>query len=247
MEISPYKGKAETEWLTITEELVEKHPLSTSEILEISLIAWDKLWTTKVGNIITLNEVELPATVVGYFFQKLFAHELSSRYKDKWIGEQNKADKDIVYINDTFYSIEMKSSGQMGYKIFGNRSYCQKSDNPSKAKSGYYITVNFNEQILNLISIGWIDQSDWKCQDAESGQAATLPPKIYEKKLIPIYGKYQLKSSIELLDGVGDKTLLKLIENKIFTFKDIINYSGEDTNIKRIKINNKDLLDAINT
>jgi len=213
--ITPYKDKPISEWKSITNELIEEYPLSKKEILEISVICWDKLWTTKVANLINLKEVELPATVIGYFFQKLFAHELQIRYEYEWKGEKDKSDKDLVNIKDDKFSTEMKSSGQMGYKVFGNRSYCQSSDSPSKAKSGYYITVNFTNQTLNLISIGWIDKEDWNCQNAQSGQAATLPKEVYEHKLIPLNGEYQLKSSINLLNGVGKKTMETLSNNSI--------------------------------
>lgn len=239
---SPYKDKDKSEWLEITNQLVEEYPLSKEEILDISIICWNKLWTTKVAGIIDLNDVELPATVVGYFFQKLFAHELQSRFNGEWSGEQEKAHKDLVYISNEKYSTEMKSSGQLGYKVFGNRSYCQKSDIPSKAKAGYYITINFFDKTLNLVSIGWIDKEDWKCQKAESGQAATLSKDTYTYKLIPLYGKYQLKSPISLLKGVGEKVLPILIAKSIYTFKDILDYEGDDKNINGIKKRNCDLL-----
>lgn len=245
MSKSPYTNTNTTKWKNITIDLVDKYPLSLNEILEISLVAWSKLWSTKVGQTIEINEVELPAPVVGYFFQKLFAHELSKRYPIKWRGESDKADKDIVNLENNYFSTEMKSSGQLGYKVFGNRSYCQKSDTPSKAKSGYYITINFFEQTLTLVSIGWIDKEDWNCQDAESGQAATLPQEVYDYKLIKIHGKYQLKSPIALLNNVGKVTLLHLHNNSIFTFEDIINYDGKDKKINNVIENNKDFLNIL--
>jgi hypothetical protein len=245
MTILPYKDKPREEWLSITNKLIEQYPLSTDEILEISLLSWDKLWTTKVGNTINLNEVELPATVIGYFFQKLFTHELSNRYPTKWRGERNKEDKDIVYIENDFFSTEMKSSGQMGYKIFGNRSYnkeSQNTDNSLKNKSSYYITINFSGKILTLIRLGWIDQDDWISQASENGQAATLSQDTYKYKLIKINGAYQLKSPVQLLYGIGDKTFEKLKSENIFTFNDIINYSGSNKVINSIKKKNENYL-----
>lgn len=243
---SPYNNKPKTAWLSITKNLLVKYPLSTEEILEISLLAWDKLWTTKVGNTIELSKVELPATVVGYFFQKLFSHELATRYPTKWRGEQNKEDKDIVYIDDERFSTEMKSSGQMKYEIFGNRSYnqeSQNSDNRLKDKSSYYITINFSGKILTLIRLGWIDQDDWTPQLSQNGQAATLSQDAYDYKLIEINGAYQLNSPIQLLDGIGKVIAEKLgKEENIFTFNDIINYSGDNKKIKTIKEKNKVLL-----
>jgi len=239
---APYKDKSIAEWGEITKTLVSMYPLNTDEILNISITAWERLWNTKVGETIALKEVELPATVVGYFFQKLFAQELSTRYPDVWRGESLKADKDLENIKNSFFSTEMKSSGQLGYKVFGNRSYCQKSDTPSKAKSGYYITINFYGQTMTLVSIGWIDKEDWNCQEAESGQAATLSSDIYAHKLIKIHGAYQLDSPIQLLDSVGPTTLKILEDASIHTFRDIMNYSSDNTKILKVKTTNDKLL-----
>lgn len=243
---SPYHNQPQEQWLEITKKLVEDYPLTEEEIIELVLESWRKLWTTKVGDIIPLEEVDLPAPVVGYFFQKIFTYELEQKYHGYWRGEQNKADKDLVYLKDETFSTEMKVSGQMGYKIFGNRSYCQSSSNPSKAKSGYYITVNFTNKTLNLISIGWIDKEDWQCQKAESGQAATLPREVYQYKLIPLCGAYQLESPIGLLEGVGKKIMEKLHENELYTFINILQYEGDDSQIINVKTKNQALLANLN-
>lgn len=248
MKESPYKNKPQMEWLSITEKLIEEYPLSINEILEISLLVWDRLWTTKVGDSIELKEVELPATVIGYFFQKLFAHELSTRYPTQWIGEQNKNDKDLVNLQEEFFSTEMKSSGQLGYKIFGNRSYNQQlltQENSGKDKSGYYITINFYKQVLTRISIGWIDQEDWYSQNSQTGQASTLKAETYQYKLMRVDGEYQLKSPIQLLAGVGEKKAKELQNKQICTFEDILNYSGKDKNIIKIRTSNQELLDSL--
>ena len=72
MKISPYLEIPISGWKDITKELVNKHPLSKKELLEIVLISWDRLWQTNVGGHVQIKDVELPSTVVGYFFQKLF-------------------------------------------------------------------------------------------------------------------------------------------------------------------------------
>jgi hypothetical protein len=221
---SPYYNKPQEEWNNITKDLVEQYPLSTNEILEISLEAWSKLWNTPVGNQIPLSQLQVPATVVGYFFQKIFTYILQARYPYNWRGEQDKEDKDIVNIRNSFFSTEMKTSGQLGYWLFGNRSYNQETtySNISKNKSGYYITINFYYQTLTLIRIGWIDQDDWQSQKAVSGQAATLKPEVYQHKLIPISGGYRLNSPIGLLDGVGLQKANNLSQAGICTFRDMI-------------------------
>ena len=42
------------------------------------------------------------------------------------------------------YSVEIKTSSNKS-KIFGNRSYAQKSENEKKDKSGYYLAINFEQ------------------------------------------------------------------------------------------------------
>lgn len=147
MLISPYANQPISNWQNITNALVASYPLSMQEILEIATLSWSRLWGSVIGGQINIGEVELPAPVVGYFFQKLFAHELSNRYPQEWKGEALKSDKDLVNIINPTFSTEMKSSGQLGYSLFGNRSYNQQSEtsgvNGGKDKSGFYITLNF--------------------------------------------------------------------------------------------------------
>jgi len=91
--------------------------------------------------------------VVGYFFEKLFARDLSRRFPQEWRGSKGKEEKDLVYLLNPSLSVEMKSSGQLGTRIFGNRSYNQQIQEQSQVskveKSGYYITINFHNTLAN--------------------------------------------------------------------------------------------------
>lgn len=248
MAASPYIGVPVGQWPSVTKKLLSKYPLSQCEILEIAEIAWNRLWTSTIGGQIQLDKVELPATVVGYFFQKLFAHELSTRYPKTWRGEQEKSDKDLVNLRENIFSTEMKSSGQMGYALFGNRSYNQQTqndNNTSKDKSGYYITLNFFGSKMTLLRLGWIDQDDWIPQGAETGQAAILKPDVYKYKLVKIPGAYRLQSPVQLLNGVGGKGAAKLNQIGIYTIEDIIKYNGTDKSVLKIKKTNEEFLENI--
>lgn len=86
MAISPYANQPISNWSTITNDLIEKYPVPLDEILDIATLAWYRLWSSRIGDDIKISEVDLPATVVGYFFQKLFAHELAKRYPNSWSG-----------------------------------------------------------------------------------------------------------------------------------------------------------------
>lgn len=245
---SPYAGVPTDQWHRITQSLIERYPLSLDEIRDIAQIAWGRLWSSTIGGQINLDEVELPATVVGYFFQKLFAHELAIRYPGIWRGERDKSDKDLVNLQDSFFSTEMKSSGQMGYALFGNRSYNQQTQNgtnSSKDKSGFYITANFFGPKLTLLRLGWIDQDDWVPQGAETGQAAILRSEVYEYKLVEITGDYRRQGPVQLLNGVGAKGAATLKGLGIETISDIMAYNGSGKEVQKIKDKNKDFLDHL--
>ncbi|WP_066425643.1 ScaI family restriction endonuclease [Anabaena sp. 4-3] len=238
---SPYQGLPEEEWLMKTQELVEAHPLDFETIKDVALKCWKTLWSTTIGEdnlAINLSDLDIPATIVGYFFEKLFAKELQIRHPQLWRGGKSKEEKDLVYIPDNLYSIEIKSSGQMGNKIFGNRSYGQNVENielEKKEKSGYYITVNFYKQSLNLIRFGWIDHSDWKAQKSQTGQASGLDTKVYKYKLLKIPGDYQLNAPVGILNGVGSKTLEVFQQESVLTIQDLKNYQGDNKTILKFK------------
>lgn len=239
--VSPYAGLSEENWLNKTQELVSAHPLTLEVIRETVIQCWQVLWQTTVGEgelAIRLYDLDVPAPVVGYFFERLFARDLEIKAPQLWRGGRGKDQKDIIYIPDNFYSIEIKTSGQLGLKIFGNRSYGQESNNPEfvkKEKSGYYITVNFYDKIINLIRFGWIEQSDWKPQSSQTGQAAGLKEEVYQYKLISIPGEYRLNAPITILPGVGKKSAPLFAEEGVRTLKDVQEYQGLNKKLLNLK------------
>lgn len=232
---SPYDGHQEAEWLKVTRRLLAKHPLKVGTILEVAEVTWERLWATTVGAGLTqvpLRELQVPATVVGYFFEVLFAKELENRYPRLWRGHQNKDEKDLVYLPNPSLSVEIKTSGQCSFKVFGNRSYGQEAQNQSlikKEKSGYYITLNFTGRTMNLLRFGWIDATDWSPQAAPTGQMAGLRPAVYQYKLVAIPGKYRLLTPVQLLRGVGPSAVAAIATLGIHTIGDLLKFRGELT------------------
>jgi len=237
--ISPYFGLSKDNWKLKTRELIENHPLKLDEIKEIVLKSWGILWNSRIGSeeqSISLKGIDLPSTVVGYFLEKLITKELRARYPDKWRGNISKEEKDFVYFQNSRYSIELKTSGQIGTKVFGNRSYGKENEyENAKGKSGYYITVNFNNENIFLIRFGWIDHSDWISQSAETGQAATLKQEVYDYKLITIPGDYLLDAPVQILYGIGAVTSEKLSSFGVERIKHIIDYDGENQMVLKYK------------
>lgn len=247
MMASPYTGVPVEKWEEKTRDLLAAHPLDARVIRDVALASWDTLWRTKIGYAeaaIPLDELGLPATVVGYFFEKLFARELQLRFPKEWRGGKAKDEKDLVYLAEPRFSTEMKTSGQLGFKIFGNRSYSQAAADGSLVskidRSGYYITVNFWGKMLTLIRFGWIDSEDWRPQAASTGQAASLAREVYQYKLVAIRGDYQLDAPVALVPSIGPKTAAILAEEKVKTLRDLRNYEGENTLVKRLRDKVKD-------
>ena len=218
-----------------TQELVDDHPLSLEQVGSSAVRAWELLWQTTIGEgeaKIRLIDLDVPATVVGYFFEKLLVKELASRFPGEWRGGMSKGEKDLVYEPDGRYSTEVKTSGQAKTEVYGNRSYGKaprEGDLEHKPeKSGYYITVNFYGHRLTLLRIGWIDFSDWSSQKKESGQAATLSSDVYKCKLLDIDGEYRLNSAVRLVDGVGEVKEAHLATLGIRSVADLLAYDGDD-------------------
>lgn len=238
---TPYDGVPSSEWLGVTHRLVAEHPLEPMVIRDCCLDAWELLWQTTIGKdqlSIPLQETNPPAIVVSYFFERLLSRVLGSRYPGQWRSGTSKSEKDIVFESDHAYSLEVKCSGQLDTKIYGNRSTGQKAKSVRKAdkpeKSGYYVTVNFYETTIMLIRFGWIDQEDWSAQQAQTGQAAGLPDNVYQGKLIEIPGEYRKNSPVQIIKGVGSKRSEELNAEGIRTINDLLHYSGSDTKIKKL-------------
>jgi hypothetical protein len=81
--------------------------------------------------------------IMAYFLHELIPLEFSDRYPGIWRREETSDEKDLVYIPDQWFSVEIKTSSSNG-RIFGNRSYTQETQTIKKSKSGYYLAVNFS-------------------------------------------------------------------------------------------------------
>ncbi|MGH8510383.1 MAG: ScaI family restriction endonuclease [Gammaproteobacteria bacterium] len=192
---SPYKGLPPDKWRGVTLRLIAKHPLKSVEIVEVVLAAWDSIFASTMGTrgFHIGKEIFPKPQIMGFFLHELIPLELAVRYPRNWRGEQSSSDKDIVYIPDDRFSIEVKTSSNPTH-IFGNRSYAQETTKNKKAKSGYYLVVNFQKfsatvtrpNIL-LVRFGWLDSTDWVGQKAATGQQSRLPPDVESYKLLEIY------------------------------------------------------------
>lgn len=191
---SPYSGFQSSQWLDRTRTLIQEFPLEKEELVEIVLLVWESILKTKIGvkEFRIGKDIFPKPQIMGFFLHELIPLELASRYPNQWRGEKTAIDKDIVYIPNDYYSIEIKTSSNPT-KIFGNRSYAQSSQIQKKSKSGYYLAANFEKfdgeknPKIRLIRFGWLDAEDWMGQKAASGQQARLSSEVESSKLMKLH------------------------------------------------------------
>ena len=193
---SPYDGKDVTEWPAITQGLIARHPLKKEEIVETVLKAWDLiLKDTIIGGTYRIGIDLFPTPqIMGDFLHELVPLLLERKYPQSWRRDRVASEKDMVYVPDDSFSVEIKTSSQK--QIYGNRSFSQEGkDRPGKKlKSGYYLAINFppihktkSVEPIKLIRFGWLDHGDWGGQVAPSGQQANLSRDVLLNKLVTLY------------------------------------------------------------
>lgn len=190
---SPYFNEPTQHWKAITSQLISNFPISMEELRSIVDQSWTSLFDTLISGKFRIGTDIFPKPqIMGFFIHEIVALECNHRYPNLFRPEEDSRDKDVVCLKDELFSFEIKTSSNKD-KIFGNRSYAQKSGNGKKAKDGYYLTVNFpkvttpqSNRQLYVVRFGWLDHSDWIGQAAATGQQSRLPAEVYSGKLIAI-------------------------------------------------------------
>lgn len=192
--LSPYNGLLVQDWVSKTRELIKQHPLASSEIYEVVIKTWNDIFISGIGSKPFKIGIDLfpRPQIMGFFLHELIPLEFAHRYPDLWRREQATDEKDLVYIPDPTYSIEIKTSSS-AKNIYGNRSYAQKTTTRKKSKSGYYLAINFEKvdgrvknPSVKLIRFGWLDHEDWIGQSSASGQQARLSSEVEQNKLLQL-------------------------------------------------------------
>ncbi|MBD1936757.1 ScaI family restriction endonuclease [Microcoleus sp. FACHB-68] len=193
---SPYSGLSVSEWLRVTQEIVERHPLSAEEIVDAVLASWESILDSRLGTkgFRIGKDIFPKPQIMGFLLHELIPLELAAKHPNNWRGDTSSSDKDLVYIPDDSFSIEVKTSSDPKH-IYGNRSYAQGASKGKKGKSGYYLAVNFEKfsdtrnSSIRLIRFGWIDSNDWIGQKAATGQQSRLSSDVENYKLLQLYRK----------------------------------------------------------
>ena len=188
---SPYIGIHSDKWAAKTDELISSYPLEMDELVDVVRASWEGVFASKIGSKgFRIGKHIFPKPqIIAFFLHELIPLELTSRYPGVWRGEETAADKDVVYVPDTSFSMEIKTSSH-ATQIFGNRSFAQQGTAGKKSKSGFYLAVNFDKSIksagaarLRRIRFGWLDHADWQGQAAATGQQARLSSEVERGKL----------------------------------------------------------------
>ncbi len=192
---SPYAGFDQTQWKRITDRLIHDHPLQASVIVAVVLNSWQSLFDSKIGT----REFQIgkdffpKPQVMGFFLEQLITLDLSAQYPDQWRAEKSADEKDIVYIPNAGYSVEIKTSSSPKH-IYGNRSYAQEGNGSKKSKSGYVLAVNFQKftnttekPMILRVRFGWLDHTDWIGQTAPTGQQSRVKGESETLKLQVLY------------------------------------------------------------
>jgi hypothetical protein len=62
--------------------------------------------------------------MIGTLFERILSLHLEREYAGLWRGCRNVyIEKDLVFVPNQDFSVEVKVSGQKGFKILGNKSY----------------------------------------------------------------------------------------------------------------------------
>ena len=189
---SPYAGLAVDDWAAKTRELIDQHPLDMGELHTVVLRVWADIFESGIGSKPFRIGIDLfpRPQVMAFFLHELIPLELAFRYPDLWRRDQTSGEKDLVFIPDNQYSVEIKTSSSR-HHIYGNRSYAQPGSAGQKSKSGYYLAINFERVVsgaplprITLVRFGWLDHEDWQGQAAATGQQARLSSPVEHNKLL---------------------------------------------------------------
>lgn len=192
---SPFHQVDPNNWQSITKRLIQKHPLSIHELRDVVLHSWDDIFLSNIGRkpYFMGKDIAPKPQILGFFLHELISLEFENRYPNTWVRERNAKDKDMVYLPNELFSIEIKTSSNPT-SIFGNRSYAQVTENEKKLKSGYYLAINFEKIISSekkpkilKIRFGWLDHDDWVGQASQTGQQSRLSRDVENGKLIEIF------------------------------------------------------------
>ena len=87
--MSPYEGKPIEEWSSITRKLVDEHPLSPQQIVDVVLESWEGIMKTKIAQELQIGVDVFPSPqIMGNYLHELIPVILAKE-KTLLFGEKN--------------------------------------------------------------------------------------------------------------------------------------------------------------
>nr|AIE96874.1 hypothetical protein [uncultured marine group II/III euryarchaeote AD1000_88_C03] len=225
----PFDGLSQSDeyisqYEAIVADLISEHPLSIRDIVEICIRAWNGLLDSRISKegYRFFYDIHIDGRTIGNLLHDLIPRFLSA----DWRVGQIKSEKDCVYIpipEEFDFEVKGAQGGERSLAIHGNRSQDKKSENPDKPdKSGYFLALNYNidrknpeNTRLTGIRFGWLDESDWKGQEKNTGQQSQ--PHIFARKhklarLFPVLANHLDLSDDEI--KILEKIINEFIEEE---------------------------------
>jgi hypothetical protein len=81
---SPYADVSPSNWLSITQGLVERHPLSTDAIVDVVLTSWQSIFNSQLGakGFRIGRDIFPKPQIMGFLLHELIPLELKAKYPD---------------------------------------------------------------------------------------------------------------------------------------------------------------------
>ena len=226
------------------------NPKGTRGLLNIVKEAWLSVLSLKMNfdgeDVLVFDKVN--AQAIGSLLEHAVCTLLSRKLPHLFrAGTSAKTEKDIVHKTRNSLSFEIKTSGQAGFKIFGNRSTgnSQLANDRVKIRSGIYLVINYTGRVLSLVSVALIDDDQWRGQKAASGQSATLSAEVYRTRFFEVCDQvqdpiddYRMLAPLFMLKGFTKKT--KWVGDEIgqMSIRDFLKHaprSGEARKFRHIR------------
>jgi hypothetical protein len=191
--INPYPSDPKT-WAKTTDQLLRKFPVPMTEIVKVVLASWEDIFHSRFGRkgFQIGQDIWPEPQIMGFLLHELIPLNLTAAYAKKWRRGAPASECDAVYIPNSDFSFEIKTSSSAS-GVFGNRSYAHLSPSANKRRGSFFLAVNFGKfsagqrPEIGLIRFGWLGAADWIGQKAQSGQQAHLIKEARAFKLRIIY------------------------------------------------------------